>query len=196
MPQPSRRVDPEPIAVGLSILGALGSVVRIIDVLARLSIIQAGLRTRQLQKIAAALDTAERAAIELRAKLDVLETFVRTTPTIEQHVQGRAQLGFGSTRPVLSLAALEEWRHLQESTLRLSGQLQASVIQVLKVYATSRTSLPETTGDESHGVIDALNFAIAGLMTGHDLLQWIETLRRASDAVVTMLRDARRQVTS
>src|SRR5262249_40536026 len=145
--EPGREVDPEPISIGLTILGAFGSVVSIVDVLGRLSRDRAALRTSQRTKLADALDTAERAAIELRAKLDVLQTFVRRTP-IEEHVRSRPQLGFGSVRPMLSASALEEWRKLQSSTLELSGRLQNSIIQVLKVFATSATPLPEASGAE------------------------------------------------
>lgn len=185
-------VDPDPLTIALTVLSALGSAAGLVDIGIRLTRGQSGLKDRQIQRIQAALDSAERAAIDVRSKLEILATFVRNTGAdiIERHLEGQPRIGFGSTRLVLSKSELAEWQRLQDDVIRCARQLQHSELEVLKVHATVTTPLSQDGADEAYAIVDILNEAIAGMMNQRDFLIWLDTLHEACNAVISQVRQA------
>ena len=78
--QPSDRSDPDPVSLGLTILGALGSAAGLADLAARHVRKLRQPKARSLTRLVGALNSAERAALALGGKVDQLAAFVRSAP--------------------------------------------------------------------------------------------------------------------
>lgn len=184
-------IDPDWLGPALQVLGALGSVVGLIDVTARVRSSRRSQSQAKVRRVRGVMRQAHQAALALHERLPTLERLVHEgLAPAGRPTEGRVQVRFGSRQLLLTKAELLEWRRLLTDLHTFGGQLQTSCLVMVELLASGGFRLPDDASEAFIRVQESLNAALREIHEG-DGFRLLSRLSRASADVAGLVGELR-----
>jgi hypothetical protein len=174
------QIDPEPVSLMLTMLGAVGSVASVYALFQNRREPTRPERQMQVNAIRDALMGAETALNEIRAQVRSLEIAFETgTSSRGNRERARLQLAqFGRVSLLFTADGHHTWRELEQNSLGTVSRLHKHMSDIMRLFATAPIMMPNDIANQLERVVGELNALLSRLAQIHfdDLFRSLEEI--------------------